>query len=240
MGNENNSFNTRILLGIILIFVGGMYLFSTLDLININVPHIIFSFPFILAVIGFIIILNSRNKTLGVILFILGTFFLLPRIFPNIEYNSDIVFPVIIIALGLYILFKRSINWNYHRGRFDKKLNKDYLEDVSIFGGGTKVIKSDDFKGGNITAIFGGSEIDLSKCRLAEGENIIDVLLIFGGTTILVPMDWDIRINVTPLFGGFSHKSRKDNGTPFDSTRTLIIKGVAIFGGGEVKEIRQS
>jgi len=238
MGNQNNSFNTRIFLGYLLIIVGGLYLLSTLDLINLNIPHIIFSFPFILAAIGFIITINSRNKSLGILLFVIGVFFLLPRIFPGIEYNSDIVFPVIIIAFGIYILIKRSINWNYYRDRFNKKLTKDYLEDTSVFGGGAKVIKSDNFKGGNITAIFGGSEIDLSKCKLAEGENVIDVLMIFGGATILVPIDWDVRINVTPLFGGFSHKSRRDTSIPIDSTRTLVIKGVAIFGGGEVKEVR--
>ncbi len=108
---------------------------------------------------------------------------------------------------------------------------------MAIFGGGHKVIITENFSGGNITAIFGGSEIDLSNCKLAEGENVIDVLLMFGGTSIFVPKEWNINVNVTPLFGGFSNKWRRNFSGPFDTTHTLVIKGVAIFGGGEIKYI---
>ncbi|MHB9011381.1 MAG: LiaF transmembrane domain-containing protein [Ignavibacteriaceae bacterium] len=237
MNNSGNSFSNRIILGLILIFVGGLYLLSTLDLINFNVHHIIFSLPFWAIIWGLVIIKNSRNKAFGILLVFLGALFLIPRIFPNVYYNSDIFFPVLIIAFGIYLMFKRNINWHHCHNRFNKQVNKDQLDDVSIFGGGHKVIISENFKGGNITAIFGGSEIDLSNCKLAEGENVIDVLLMFGGTSIFVPKEWNVNVNVTPLFGGFSNKWRRNFSGPFDSTRTLVIKGVALFGGGEIKYI---
>ena len=121
-------------------------------------------------------------------------------------------------------------NW-FH----DSSIKRDYIDDISIFGGGHKVIHSDSFKGGNITALFGGSEIDLTQCKLAPGENIIDVVIIFGGTTIIVPNNWDVILNVTPLFGGFSDKKRRFIRSDTESAGTLIIKGVVLFGGGEVK-----
>ena len=68
------------------------------------------------------------------------------------------------------------------------------IDDVSIFGGGTKIISSDNFKGGNITAIFGGSEINLTGCKLANGDQVIDVLMIFGGSTIIVPKEWNVVV----------------------------------------------
>ena len=111
----------------------------------------------------------------------------------------------------------------------------DFIDDVSVFGGGHKIIHSDNFKGGNITAIFGGSEIDLTQCKLAPGENVIDVVIIFGGSTIVVPNDWDVITNVTPLFGGFSYKKSRYQSPGSEPAGTLVIKGVAIFGGGEVK-----
>ncbi|HUX93100.1 MAG TPA: LiaF domain-containing protein [Ignavibacteriaceae bacterium] len=237
MNDNKNSFNNRTLLGIVLIVIGGIYLFSTIGIINLNVPRIIFSLPFWAFVWGVIILINSRNKAFGLLLIFLGALFLIPKVFPNISYSSDLFFPIVIIAFGFYIMFKRNINWGHYHGRVNKQLNKDQIDDISIFGGGHKVIVSDNFQGGNITAIFGGSEIDLSNCKLAEGENVIDVLIMFGGTSIFVPKEWNININVTPLFGGFSNKYRREFNGPFDMTRTLVVKGVAIFGGGEIKYI---
>ena len=57
----------------------------------------------------------------------------------------------------------------------------------------------------------------------------------FGGTTIVVPNDWNIVMNVTSIFGGFSNKSVKDPNANVDLSRTLIIKGLVVFGGGELK-----
>lgn len=234
--NERSSGN-RFFFGIILILIGGFYLLSTLDLINFNVAHIIFSLPFWAIVWGIVIIRSSHNNAFGMLLVFLGALFLIPRIFPNVPYNTNIFLPVAIIAFGMYIIFKKNLNWHNCHKRFNQQVSTDQIDDVAIFGGGHKVIITENFKGGNITAIFGGSEIDLSNCKLAEGENVIDVFLMFGGTSIFVPKEWNINVNVTPLFGGFSNKWRRNYSGPFDATRTLVIKGVAIFGGGEIKYI---
>ncbi len=77
----------------------------------------------------------------------------------------------------------------------------------------------------------------MSSCKLAEGTNVLNVTAIFGGSTIIVPRDWNVIMNVTPIFGGFSNKIRREPNLVVDQTRTLIIKGTAIFGGGEVKSL---
>jgi predicted membrane protein len=251
---ERRTIGSRVILGIILIAIGGLYLLKSFNpFIDIE----IFSFPFILIVIGIVIMFNSRNKFFGAVLCIAGLLF----------YFSDkiMVGPLLIILLGVYIIFKHRNG----RGRafgnpfpqpdsnpdekknikegiadfvksekkrfYDSSINKDYLDDISVFGGGHKIIHSDNFKGGNITEIFGGSEIDLTQCKLSPGENIIDVVIIFGGCTIVVPNNWDVIMNVTPLFGGFSNKKNRYQSSGSEPSGTLIIKGVAIFGGGEVK-----
>jgi predicted membrane protein len=248
----HRNLGSRVILGIILIAIGVIYLLKTFYFpIDIE----IFSFPFILIVIGIIIMLNSGNKLFGVIVFVFGL----------LLYFGDhiTIWPFFFILWGIYIIFK---NRSYgHRVSdnpqpdsnpgekrdfrddiadfvksekkhfYDSSIRKDYLDDVSVFGGGHKVIHSDNFKGGNITAIFGGSEIDLTQCKLAPGDNIIDVVIIFGGTTIVVPNNWEVILNVTPLFGGFSNKKNRYVSSVPEPDGTLIIKGVVLFGGGEVK-----
>ncbi len=161
----------------------------------------------------------------------MGAIFLIPKIFPSIDYNGTIVFAIAFIALGLYIILNKREKEKIE----SDQLRKDYIDDVAIFGGGTKIVTSDNFKGGNITAVFGGSEINLKGCILSEGTNVIDVLCVFGGTTLIVPQDWNIVLNITPIFGGFSNKLIKDPNTVPDQNKTLIIKGLVVFGGGEIK-----
>ena len=235
---HRNSGDKRITLGFILIVIGGLFLLNTLDIVDFRVSRIIFSGPFLLFIIGILIMVNSGKRVLGGILAGAGFIWLLPRIFPDIDFGPNIFIPVLLILLGVYIIIKHSQK-KTEREPFisDEFVKKDFIDDVSVFGGGNKIIRSDNFKGGNITAIFGGSEIDLTNCKLAEGTSVIDVVAIFGGTTIIVPKNWDVHLNVTPLFGGFSNKSLKIPNVEIDKSRTLIIKGVAIFGGGEVKTI---
>jgi len=249
---EHRNIGSRVILGTILIAIGILYLLKSFYFpIDIE----IFSFPFILIVIGIIIMLNSGNKLFGAILFVFGC----------LLYFGDhiTIWPFFFILWGIYIIFKhrtrrsRFFDHSHHdsnpdekndihddikdfvhsqKNRFyDSSIKRDYIDDIAVFGGGHKVIHSDNFKGGNITAIFGGSEIDLTQCKLAPGENIIDVVIIFGGTTIVVPNNWDVILNVTPLFGGFSNKKSRYVSSGTESAGTLIIKGVVLFGGGEIK-----
>jgi len=244
MEDNKRNFSGRTTLGGILVLIGGLFLLKSLDIIFIDVPHIVFSPAFIVFIIGVLILINSRKKMLGTLMVLGGGLWSLPKIFPQIHINEGIIWSVIIIAFGIHILFRQKEKYNYcdntehsgeHKQRFgNSEIKKDFIDEVAVFGGGHRMVYSENFKGGNITAIFGGSEIDLGSCKMAEGNNIIDVVAIFGGAEIRVPRDWHVIVNATPVFGGFSNKVVRDPGTPVDLSRTLIIKGVAIFGGIEV------
>jgi predicted membrane protein len=231
MEDINNKTDKRMWLGVGLIILGFLFFLNSLDILDFSISRIIFSWPFFFLIIGVFIVINTNKKLLGGILSGLGAVFIIPRIFPNIDYDGTIVFAIIFISLGIYIIFNRVEKEKkaIENGR------KDILDDVSIFGGGEKSITSDNFRGGSITSIFGGSEINLKGCKLSEGPNVIDVLCVFGGTTLIVPNDWNVIINVTPIFGGFSNKIIKDPSAAIDVNKTIIVKGLVIFGGGEIK-----
>ena len=236
MSENKNTVDKRILLGGILIFLGGLFLLNTMNILNFRITHVIFSWPFIMMVIGLFVLVNTEKKFLGGVLSGIGAIFLLPRIFPQIDYDGGIIFPIFLIILGSYIILKkRKQNTTSEFTINSSSINKDKIDDVSIFGGGNKIISSDNFQGGSITAIFGGSEINLINCQLAEGDNVLDVLCVFGGTTIILPKEWNVVINVTSILGGFSNKAIRNPSVVIDSSRTLHIKGLAMFGGGEVK-----
>jgi len=230
---ENNITDKRVVLGGVLVVIGALLLLNSLEILDRN----IFSWwSFIFIIIGLFILFKSNKKVLGGVFTGIGIFLLLKGALHHIDPSIPEIglLPIIFIALGIYIIM------NHRRrggGATDKHdlFKKDLLDDVSIFGGGSKIVSSDNFRGGNITSVFGGSEINLTGCKLAEGDQIIDVLLIFGGTTIVVPRDWNVIVNVTSILGGFSDKRIRDPGVIPDQSRTLYLKGLAMFGGGEVK-----
>jgi len=233
MEEINNKIDKRVLLGSILIGLGGIFFLNSLDIFDFNFTRVIFSWPFFFIVIGLYLTLNTTRKMLGGILAGLGFVFILPRIFPSIDYDGSVVVAIFLIAIGSYII----LNQKKKNEQTDElgQITRDVIDDVAIFGGGTRIVTSDNFRGGNITAVFGGSEIILKGCKLAEGTSSIDILAVFGGTTIVVPNDWNVVINVTSIFGGFSNKSVKDPNAFIDQSKTLIIKGLVVFGGGELK-----
>jgi predicted membrane protein len=236
MPENNSKMDKRILLGGILIFLGGLFLLNTMNVLDFKISRVIFSWPFVMLIIGLFVIVNTDKKFLGGILSGIGALFLIPRIFPQIDYDGGVIIPLILIILGTYIILKRrKQDSNPEFSTDSSSVNKDKIDDVSIFGGGTKIISSKNFQGGNITAIFGGSEINLINCELAEGDNVLDVLCVFGGTTIILPKEWNVVINVTSILGGFSNKAIRNPNMVVDQTKTLHIKGLAMFGGGEVK-----
>ncbi len=233
MEENKNKLDKRVLLGSLLIGLGGLFFLKSLDIFDFDFARIIFSWPFFFIIIGMYLTLNTARKMLGGIIAGLGFIFILPRIFPSIDYDGSVVVAIFLIAIGGYIISnqkKKSIEIN-ELGQ----VTKDVIDDVAIFGGGTRIVTSENFQGGNITAVFGGSEIILKGCKLAEGTTSIDILAVFGGTTIVVPSDWNVVMNVTSIFGGFSNKGIKDPNAQVDLSRTLIVKGLVVFGGGELK-----
>jgi len=233
MEENKNKVDKRVILGSILIGLGGLFFLNSLDIFSFNFGRVIFSWPFFFIVIGMYLTLNTSRKMLGGILAGLGIIFIIPKIFSTVVYDFSVAIAIFLIAFGSYIV----LNQKKKSEETDElgQITKDVIDDVAIFGGGTKIVTSDNFRGGNITAVFGGSEIILKGSKLAEGTNSIDILAVFGGTTIVVPNDWNIVMNVTSIFGGFSNKSIKDPNAFVDQSKTLIIKGLVVFGGGELK-----
>ena len=67
---------------------------------------------------------------------------------------------------------------------------------------------------------------------MEDGNHILEVVMVFGGASLIIPPDWNVKSDVLNLFGGFSDKRRTSQ---VNNNKTLTIKGVVIFGGGELK-----
>jgi predicted membrane protein len=242
---ENKQIDKRVLAGALLIVAGGLLFLETFDLIGFSLRYYIFSWKTLLIGIGVVLLSNPERRITAYILIGLGVAFWLPSF---VNYNvrfQQVFFPLILIGIGLVILTRRGNQ--RHTKEFENNFQNtsekttendnysmDYLDDISILGGGNKKIQSQNFKGGRITAIFGGSEYDFKTAQISQNGCVIDVFTMFGGSKLIVPEDWEVKSDVLSVFGGFTDKR---SAKPSDgiSAKTIMIKGFVMFGGIEVK-----
>ncbi len=142
------------------------------------------------------------------------------------------LWPAALIAVGAMLLW-RALG----RGRDGPVSGDDIarLNEFAMFGGVDRKINSQDFRGGQLFAAFGGHEIDLKQARLATSPVTIDASVIFGGIDIKIPEDWSVSVEGVAIFGGYEDATIQPKIEDPARARRLIVKGVAIFGGVEVK-----
>ncbi len=214
--------NRRLAIGLLLILFGSLFLLRNLNFIP-EIPSYIFSWPLILIAIGLFNFLNGNVRS-ALVLMIIGGFFFLDRF---VDLNLRQYWPILLILVGvILVLFS---NKKMHRGGSDH-----FFDDLNVFSGSNKKFVSDPLEGGRITNIFGGSDVDLRESKPKDGARI-DVITLFGGCDLIVPTDWNVKVETISIFGGFSDKRPPHGGTP---KANILVKGVTIFGGGEIKSTK--
>jgi len=215
--------NRRAFIGLFIVLLGVILLLNNLDLIP-RLPWWLYEYTWqlIFMSVGVLIFLTGSRST-GFIFLGIGTFFLLKEYY---YLNVQDFWPVILIIIGLSFIFRHK------RLTGNQESSENFFEAVNIFGGGNQIVTSPAMEGGRITSIFGGSEIDLTKAKALPNATI-DVLTLFGGSEIRVPADWKVKIEVTAILGGFEDK--RTNISQDENAPVVIVKGLTMFGGGEVK-----
>ncbi len=220
----------RVVFGLVVITAGVLWMFRNTGLMDDATASLVFSWPVLIMAIG-LIGLFGDSKVFAVILLAVGGFYFAGRLYDiPIEFRQ-VFWPSLIIVAGLLILLKAGHVFRHRRlDRLTR--SNDILDEVNIFGGGEVKVLSKEFKGGKITAVFGGSNVNLLDCELAEGDQTLEISAVFGGFKIFVPSHWNVKVEMANVFGGVVDKRQISPDT--DMSRTLVIKGSAVFGGGEI------
>jgi predicted membrane protein len=220
--NKGSFLDVRILFAIAIILAG---VFALLD----NFGHLDFHpgqwWPVIFVIIG-LGQLGTRHKWSGVILILLGGLILLSTL-DVLDFSIGDLWPLILVMIGVSLL--RQGFW----GNKGQTSVTDAIDLSFVLGGGTNNITSKRFQGGKVTAIMGGGKIDLRDADFSGDSVTIDVFAFWGGIEFIVPRNWQVSMQVTPILGGA--ENRASAGGEIFSGKRLIIRGAAIMGGVEVK-----
>jgi hypothetical protein len=137
--------------------------------------------------------------------------------------------PLLLVALGLSIVRQTLRRAREPRARPDLR---DELSIVSILGGNKGASGSQSFRGGELTAILGGVDLDLRETRLQNGHAVLDVFTMWGGLELRVPDGWVVENQMTVVLGGYEDRTRPVGAA--DAPR-LLLRGTTVMGGVEVR-----
>jgi predicted membrane protein len=110
------------------------------------------------------------------------------------------------------------------------------INEYAILGGVKRRIDSQEFEGGDCTAVMGGIELDLSRAATKLDEVVIEANALMGGVDLRVPPDWEVVVQGMGIMGGYDDATRPPVNMGIGAKRPrLIVTGQALWGGVKVK-----
>jgi len=211
--------------------------------------------PIIIVAVGVAKLIEQRcRRTSGWIILLVGALLLWHSI--GGLRLGDLIGPAILISVGVFMVL------HARRRRLARTIVEGAVTDaVQRFRGGpqgqdstkgeqregdfacgTAIVSSYKYKpsggvfcGGDVTAVFGGFEMDLSQMTMESESANLDTFVLFGGGEICVPDGWGVSVRVSALAGGVEDKSISPPSIQGQPPKLLIITGSVMFGGITVK-----
>lgn len=214
----------RLVIGVGLVVVGGLYLAAALG--DIDAGGLVGDWwPLALVALGAAQYGVDHSAKLGsAVLIIIGLLLL--------GFTTDLIqgsvwaylWPITIILAGIGFMLPRLDR--------TPETDGDTAHGFVTLGSRTLVSRSRAFEGGELTAVLGNIVLDLTEVELAPGAKL-SITAILGGCEVLVPPGWEVRIGGIPLLGGWDDTTRRKDAT--QNAPILTIRAVVILAGVEVR-----
>jgi predicted membrane protein len=217
----------RFIFGLLVVAVGVLFTLDNLNLVHAE--HYLRFWPAALILLGvshFIPPADAGRRVWGVIWMFAGTWLILEELH-IVNVSLWAFWPLLLVLIGATLIWKATMP---RSGRTSTSDSDATVSATAVMSGVTRASASPDFRGGDLTAVMGGCEIDLRQATIAGGEAVIDVFAVWGGIELRVPEHWVVVNEVLPILGGVDQKARATNP---DGPR-LIVRGTVVMGGVDI------
>lgn len=238
---RSRSSSGPVVIGVIFLVLGVALLLDTMRVVSFDVWGILHTWwPSILSVWAIARLATRNGSFLGnTILFAVGVLLQLSSL-DIIDGFWSAFWPIIFIMSGLSLL-RSSLRRKGSLSSTQPSENaeglpyeRDFLEMSAVMGASSTRVTSKQFKGGTVSSIMGGLEIDLRSAEIDGNVAVLEVTCVMGGVEIRVPPHWTVQVKGTPILGGIddeTNKYRDDNVVG----PTLILDATVVLGGVEIK-----
>jgi predicted membrane protein len=219
----------RIVFGLFVVAIGVLFTLDNLGLVEAS-TYLRF-WPVAFIAVGVASLTQARRSggyVSGLVWITIGSWLLLDEL-DVIRVRFWDFWPLLLILLGGTIVW-RALGPSAS-GSGDMADAASIVRGLAVMSGVKRTNASPSFRGGDLTAVMGGCEIDLRQATITGGPAVIDVLAFWGGIELRVPERWLIDSKITPFLGGVEDRTRPTG----EASERLVIKGVVVMGGIEIK-----
>ncbi len=215
----------RLLIGVVLVALGVLFLLDQNDVLDAG-SLIADWWPIVFVLAGLLYVsFSPRHIVVPALLIIVGLALLARTLDYVPEWLETVFWPVVLVAVGLWVLLGSGFGSSTVQ-------RADRVNSLVAFFGRNIVNESQQFGGGSVFAVFGGTEVDLRRARPVPEGAAMDVVVAFGGVDIIVPEGWRVEVKGIPLFGGWSNKTRRE--LVEDTAPLLSVEALVAFGGLDI------
>ena len=226
-----NKRNINLAYGLMCLSLGGIWLADTMGALPWQMSDYIFSWRFLLVVIGVFILIKNSRSVFGILVLATGLVSTTTYFWDLPEGWEDFLPPIALMVVGLVLLLRPN------RKKYPKLDTSDenVLNRATVFGSYNNKVTSVLFKGGYLTSVFGSNQVDFTNAHLGKEEVVIQCTSIFGSTVIVVPETWEIQLQTSNVLGSTEDK-RIITDRVIGKEGTLIVAGLSLFGSIVIKE----
>jgi hypothetical protein len=219
----------RLVMGLVVILLGVIFLLDQLHVAEAG--RLLRFLPALPLLLGLMLLTGigvRRHVAGGLLLTVLSGWFLL-RALGLVTLNPWQLWPLALVAIGGWLVVA-AVRGPASTARLEEGAST--LQAFALWSGSSRKVVSEDFRGGEVTAIMGGHEIDLRPAKMASGTAVIDLFVWWGGVEIRVPENWRVTNEALALLGGVEDSTKAPQG---EVRGHLVLKGPIVMGGVEIK-----
>lgn len=226
--NEPQRITGRMVWGVVVLTLGVLWTLDNLG--QVNASEITRWWPLIPLGWGLLLLsgANGRRKVrAGWIWTAVGALAILK---PLHLANADLFdyWPLLLVFIG------GSLVWRAWKGS-DPSVSRasgPRIDASAILAGTQRKVVTDQFAAAEVNAVIAAMTLDLRPAKLVDGKGEVDVYAMWGGIDLMVPKEWRVVSEVTPILGVFQDATvvPEDPNAP-----TLVVRGSVVMGGIEVR-----
>ena len=226
--NEPQRITGRMVWGLVVLALGVLWTLDNLG--QIDASQVLRWWPVVPLAWGIVLLtgLNGRRKPrAGWIWTAIGAFSIVR---PLGIADADVFdfWPLILVFIGGTLVWRA---WKGGAGS-GRPTGGPRIDASAFLAGSQRKVVTDRFSSIEINAVIAATTLDLRTAKLADGSGEVDVYAMWGGIDLLVPKEWKVVSEVTPILGVFQDSTTvpEDPGAP-----TLLVRGSVVMGGIDVR-----
>jgi hypothetical protein len=216
---RNNDAISRLVTGALILATGVIFWLHHLDRLDASEVFRWWSVALIVSGAGHLV---QRRWMSATLLTIFGVAFLPPvRMVTGFHVWQIFAFTPLLISVAGVTLVAQAL----------RPKPKTTFRALAFMAGNVRTIATHDFPGGDVIAVMGGCELNLTGVPRGH-EVVLDLLVFWGGMEIRIPRGWRVENHAVAILAGIEDKTT----TPANADAPrLVLRGSVIMGGIEVK-----